>query len=88
MNGSAMAALAAVALAVPAAASASDTVNYSYDALGRLIAGSTTGGPNDGMAVSTGYDRAGNRSNYSMAGSGACPSVRRIHPIRRASRTR
>lgn len=67
-----MAALAAASL-VPAPALASDTVNFTYDALGRLIAVATAGGPNDGMSVSTGYDRAGNRSNYSVTGTGNSP---------------
>ena len=63
------------ALTVGNAADASDTVTYSYDALGRLIAVSTSGGPNNGQAVSTGYDPAGNRANYCLATAGtpACP---------------
>lgn len=65
------AALAAAAMAVPVAAEASDTVNYTYNALGRLVAVSTTDGPNDGTAVSTSYDPAGNRSNYTVAGTGS-----------------
>lgn len=63
-------ALAATALAVSAAATASETITYSYDALGRLVAVSTAGGPNDGTAASTLYDPAGNRTNYSVAGAG------------------
>lgn len=64
-----------VALTVGNAADASDTVTYTYDALGRLIAVSTSGGPNNGQAVSAGYDPAGNRSNYCLATAGtpACP---------------
>jgi hypothetical protein len=58
-------------LAAPAAAAASDTVSYSYDALGRLVAIATVGGPNDSMAVSTGYDPAGNRASYGVSGAGA-----------------
>lgn len=52
-------------------ANASETVTYSYDALGRLVASSTSGGPNDGVATSTQFDPAGNRTNYSVTGSTA-----------------
>src|SRR5688572_7479957 len=57
---------------------ASDTVTYTYDALGRLVAVSTSGGPNNGQAVSTGYDPAGNRAAYCVTGASgpaapACP---------------
>jgi YD repeat-containing protein len=65
------AAFAAAALTLPAAGAASDTISYTYDALGRLVAVSTDGGRNDGVAVSTGYDPAGNRSNYVLTGAGA-----------------
>ena len=58
-------------LAAPAAAAASDTVSYTYDALGRLVAVATVGGRNDGVAVSTGYDPAGNRASYGVSGTGA-----------------
>jgi YD repeat-containing protein len=64
---------AAAILAVASAAAASETTAYSYDALGRLVAVSTAGGPNGGMGVSTGYDRVGNRSNYSVTGMGSSP---------------
>ena len=58
------------ALAVPAAA-AGETVTYTYDALGRLTAVSTAGGPNGGAAAATGYDPAGNRTSYSHDAGGA-----------------
>ena len=67
MKRSRLAALAFAIVAVPAAARASDTISYTYDALGRLTATTVSGGPNTGMAVSTGYDPAGNRTNYSVA---------------------
>src|SRR4051812_28604292 len=47
---------------------ASDTVSYTYDALGRLVAVSTSGGVNNGISVATGYDPAGNRSSYNVSG--------------------
>jgi YD repeat-containing protein len=58
---------AAWACASAAAAQASETVTYTYDALGRLIAVTTSGGPNDGQAIVTCYDRAGNRMSHSVA---------------------
>jgi hypothetical protein len=58
---------AAGALAAGAAAQASETVAYSYDALGRLVAVSTSGGPNNGKGIGTCYDRAGNRTSYTVA---------------------
>ena len=64
---------AAGALAAGGAAQASETVTYTYDALGRLIAVSTSGGPNNGQAVGTCYDPAGNRTTYSVA-TGAPPA--------------
>lgn len=65
------AAFAAAALVIPAAVAASDTVNYTYDALGRVTDVSTTGGPNDSSAAATRYDPAGNRTSYSVSGAGA-----------------
>jgi YD repeat-containing protein len=62
-------------LAIHGHAAASDTVTYTYDALGRLVAVSTSGGPNNGQTVSTAYDPAGNRASYCLATAGtpACP---------------
>jgi YD repeat-containing protein len=45
---------------VPAAAA--ETSSYSYDALGRLISTSNSGGPRTGNTVSSRYDPAGNRA--------------------------
>jgi YD repeat-containing protein len=59
---------AAGALALGGTGAASETTSYSYDALGRLVAVATAGGPNDGLAVATAYDPAGNRSSYSVGG--------------------
>jgi YD repeat-containing protein len=59
------------AFASSARADAGDTVTYGYDALGRLVAVSTSGGPNSGQAVAVGYDPAGNRCNYSLSTTGA-----------------
>ncbi|HEX8620988.1 MAG TPA: Calx-beta domain-containing protein [Allosphingosinicella sp.] len=62
---------AASALALAGAAGAAETVTYSYDALGRLTATSTTGTVNNGATTAIGYDPAGNRSSYTAGVGGA-----------------
>lgn len=57
------------ALLGAAEASAAETVIYSYDALGRLTATTHSGGTNNGMSQQLQYDRAGNRTSYTVAGS-------------------
>lgn len=52
---------------------AGETVNYTYDALGRLVAVAATGTVNNGLSVSTSYDPAGNRSNYTVNGASPPP---------------
>lgn len=63
--------LACSALALASAADAGETVTFSYDALGRLTATSSTDTVNPGVTSSIGYDAAGNRSIYAMSVSGA-----------------
>ena len=75
MRRSAKTALAAAVLAAPAAAAASDTVSYTYDALGRVTDVATAGGPNDGSAAATRSDPAGNRTSYGVAGAGPAGSA-------------
>jgi hypothetical protein len=62
--------LAAVALLplLPQPAFATETVTYSYDALGRLIKTVRSGGPASGVDASTQYDPAGNRTNVTVGG--------------------
>ena len=62
--------LATSLVALAAAAQASETVTYTYDALGRLTATSSSGTVNNGVATSVGYDPAGNRSAYTVTGAG------------------
>jgi YD repeat-containing protein len=54
--------------ALATAAPASETVTYRYDALGRLVATSSSGSVNNGLATGIAYDPAGNRSGYSVSG--------------------
>lgn len=50
---------------------AQEATTYSYDALGRLVSSSTSGGPNNGIATGTCFDAAGNRTQYVMGTAGA-----------------
>jgi YD repeat-containing protein len=53
-----------------------ETVNYSYDELGRLTGSNTTGGPNNTRTTGTCMDKAGNRVRYDVGTSApaACPT--------------
>lgn len=44
-----------------------ETVNYTYDELGRLTVSNTTGGPNNTRTTGTCFDKAGNRMRYDVA---------------------
>ena len=66
-----VAATAFIALIAPVVADAAETVTYTYDALGRLVATTTSGGPNNGVSTGISYDPAGNRSTYTVTGSTA-----------------
>lgn len=46
---------------------AADTATYSYDALGRLISTTVSGGPANGSQVSTNYDPADNRTAHTVS---------------------
>jgi YD repeat-containing protein len=54
---------------VPALAIATETINYSYDAKGRLIQVVRTGTINNGVTTNYTYDRADNRTNKTTTGS-------------------
>ena len=72
--------LGAAALVSHGAAPASETISYGYDALGRLVAVSISGGPNHGLGIGTAYDPAGNRSAYS-ASTGSPPPPGNQPPV-------
>lgn len=69
-------------LAIPAtailatAALGSETTTYSYDALGRLVSSTQSGGPSTGLNMATCFDRAGNRLRYDTVTTApaACPT--------------
>ena len=67
--------LAAVAalIGVAAMASATETINYHYDARGRLVKVVRTGTVNNGVNASYTYDKADNRTNVTVAGSPNTP---------------
>lgn len=64
--------LALVALGIatiPALAIATETVNYSYDAKGRLVQIARSGTINNGVVTNYTYDHADNRTNKTTTGS-------------------
>jgi hypothetical protein len=52
-----------------ASAQAAETINYTYDALGRVKSATHVGGDNAGMIINYTYDPAGNRTEYKVSGS-------------------
>jgi hypothetical protein len=54
------------ALAVAAAAYASETVTYSYDARGRLVKVVRTGDVNNNVSAEYKYDKGDNRTNVNV----------------------
>lgn len=64
-----------VALIASASISAAEeTINFSYDARGRLVQVARSGTVNDGIQASYGYDNADNRSNVTVVGGSILPS--------------
>lgn len=55
--------------------SASETINYGYDSLGRVTSVSRSGTVNNGVTTAVGYDNAGNRSSYGVQNAPAKPGV-------------
>ncbi len=61
-----LACLLALGFVLTASAQAQEVTTYSYDALDRLTKAQTSGGSNNGVVSSIGFDAAGNRSNYTV----------------------
>jgi coenzyme F420-reducing hydrogenase delta subunit len=59
-------AFACAALAVTAAAMASETISYTYDARGRLVKVERTGTVNNGTKAEYQYDKGDNRTNVNV----------------------
>ena len=53
---------------VASAAWASETINYSYDARGRVVAVSHSGSVNNNVVSNYSYDKADNRTNKNVTG--------------------
>ena len=68
MNRYEILAAAGIALVAFAAAHASETVNYSYDARGRLVRVTHGGSVNNNVATSYSYDKADNRTLKNVTG--------------------
>jgi YD repeat-containing protein len=64
----AVAAAALVALAVGGSATGNETINYSYDAQGRLIQAKHSGTGNSNVTVDQGFDNASNRVLLNVVG--------------------
>jgi len=64
----------AVGLICSTAASATETITYTYDARGRLIKVVHTGTVNNNVQACYQYDKADNRTNVKVTTSGTPPS--------------
>jgi hypothetical protein len=66
-------ALAIIAALCAAAAMASETTTYTYDARGRLVKVVRTGSVNNNVSASYSYDKADNRTNVNVVSPNAPP---------------
>lgn len=64
----------ALACAMTTAARPSESITYTYDALGRLVVAQSDGTVNDNQTHSLCFDPAGNRTKYRADDAGALPS--------------
>lgn len=65
-----MRAILGLGLLVATAADAAETITYTYDARGRLVAVSRAGTVNDGTATTYAYDKADNRTTVTTTTGG------------------
>jgi len=61
------------ALTAAAMASASETINYTYDARGRLTQVKHSGSVNNNISATYTYDKAGNRNNLNVVSPNSPP---------------
>jgi YD repeat-containing protein len=59
--------------ALAATAMASETINYSYDARGRLVQVKHTGTVNNNVSANYTYDKANNRTNLNVTSPNSPP---------------
>lgn len=62
--------VAACTLLCATALQASETINYTYDARGRLVQAARSGTVNNGVTAAYGYDKADNRTSVVVTGAG------------------
>jgi len=60
-------------LVVAAAAYASETISYTYDARGRLVRVARSGSVNNNVAANYTYDKGDNRTNVNVASPNSPP---------------
>lgn len=70
MNKALLCASALAMSGISTAAQASENINYTYDAQGRLVAIQSAGSVNNGQNVATTFDAASNRASYVVTGAG------------------
>jgi hypothetical protein len=63
----------AIVAAIPSLAFAGETINYSYDAKGRLVKVERSGTVNNGVTSNYSHDKADNRTNVTVTGSPNAP---------------
>ena len=66
-------ALSIAALTATAMASATETINYTYDARGRLVQVKHTGNVNNNVSANYTYDKAENRTNVNVVSPNSPP---------------
>jgi hypothetical protein len=66
LNEKLLIALSIAALTATAMASASETINYTYDARGRLVQVKHSGSVNNNVSANYTYDKANNRTNLNV----------------------
>jgi YD repeat-containing protein len=75
-------------LLTSASAQASETITYTYDALGRLVQVTRSGTVNNGASALYTYDPANNRTNVTTApGGGGMALTKPSEPTKEASQT-
>jgi len=62
-----------IAALTAVAATASETINYSYDARGRLIQVKHSGTVNNNVTANYAYDKASNRTNVNVTSPNPAP---------------
>lgn len=70
------------------AAVAQESTTFTYDAKGRVVTVTRTGGPSGGVTTTYSYDRADNRTNVTVTGApvGTGPASRAPAPLEDADK--